>query len=68
MAVTISHEADSKIDDLDGMKVSQAREAYKELFNIHDDAGAKVNGIPVDPDYELKSGDKLEFTGIHDKK
>ena len=68
MAVTISHLADSKIDDLDGMKVSQAREAYEKLFNIPDDAETEVNGIRVDPDYELKSGDKLEFTGPHDKK
>lgn len=44
-----------------GSTVAQARDEYKEVLNISDEAVFLVNGEEVKEDYVLQEGDSLEF-------
>jgi hypothetical protein len=62
MAATISYLSDAQQDDaLVGLTVKQAKEQWQALWKIPTNTTYMVNGKPVDENYVLKDGDKLEI-------
>jgi hypothetical protein len=62
MAATISYLSDAQQDDsLVGLTAKQAKEQWQVLWKIPNKTTYMVNGKPVDENYILKDGDKLEI-------
>ncbi|MBI4450284.1 hypothetical protein HY634_04445 [Candidatus Uhrbacteria bacterium] len=67
MAVRVIHGADFEEADLAGRTVSEVRAAYKNVFNIGDDAIVKVNGKEASGEHAVRDGDKVVFEKKADK-
>ena len=65
--VSIVFGADHDQADVAGRAVREVRASYKNVFNIPDDAIAKVGGKQVTEEYALKDGEKLVFDKSADK-
>jgi len=65
--VTIVHGADCETADLAGRTVHDVRALYANVFNIRDDAIAKVNGKQVNEDHLIQDNDKVVFDKKADK-
>jgi len=65
--VTVAHGADVEAADLAGRTVRDVRTAYANVFNIKEDAIAKVNGKQVSDDHVVKDSDKVVFEKRADK-